>query len=272
MAIQMHIANSATIRGAGVFAGGPYYCAKGSITTALTNCMYVGTNIDRAGIKAQIKNYEQSGKIDASSNLSKQKAFIFSGVSDYTVVPKVGKEAEGLYKDLGVSVETKYDLAASHTMPTISYGTTCNISMPPYIGKWNYNGAFEALNYLFDRKLKQGSGKYNKNNLFSTPQNTSNTSMGSNAYVYVPEICKQSDAKCPLHVVFHGCKQTINDIQMQYVENTGYNEIAEDNGIVILYPQAVVTTSINPNGCWDWWGYLNEDYANKKRSTNEWGQ
>ena len=79
MAIQMHIANSATIRGAGVFAGGPYYCAKGSITTALTNCMYVGTNIDRAGIKAQIKNYEQSEKIDASSNLSKQKHSFFLG-------------------------------------------------------------------------------------------------------------------------------------------------------------------------------------------------
>ena len=94
MAIQMHIANSATIRGAGVFAGGPYYCAKGDLTTALTNCMYVGTNIDLTGIKNQIKSYEKSGKIDASSNLSGQKAFIFSGVSDYTVVPKVAKEAE----------------------------------------------------------------------------------------------------------------------------------------------------------------------------------
>ena len=36
MAVQMHVANSATIRGAGVFAGGPYYCAKGSMMTAIT--------------------------------------------------------------------------------------------------------------------------------------------------------------------------------------------------------------------------------------------
>ncbi len=20
----------------------------------------------------------------------------------------------------------------------------------------------------------------------------------------------------------------------------------------------------NPNGCWDWWGYTNDDYANRK--------
>ena len=148
-------------------------------------------------------------------------------------------------------------------MPTINYGVTCGISMPPYIGKCNYNGAFEALNVLFDGKLKKGSGKYNKANLYSVPQNGSTISMGPNAYVYAPTKCKESDAKCPVHIVFHGCKQSINDIQMQYVENTGYNEIAEDNNFVILYPQAIATSSSNPNGCWDWWGYLNADYANQ---------
>lgn len=40
-------------------------------------------------------------------------------------------------------------------------------------------------------------------------------------------------ANCRLHVVFHGCKQTINDIQEQYVENTGYNKWAESNNIIV---------------------------------------
>ena len=82
-------------------------------------------------------------------------------------------------------------------------------------------------------------------------------------YVYAPTAWKQKDANCPLHVVFHGCQQTINDIQMQYVENTGYNEVAEDNNLIILYPQAVSSMLSNPNGCWDWWGYTTADYANK---------
>lgn len=50
---------------------------------------------------------------------------------------------------------------------------------------------------------------------------------------------------------------------MQYVENTGYNEVAEANGLIILYPQAKSSTFLpsNPNGCWDWWGYTNGNYA-----------
>ena len=39
MAVQFHIAHSATVIGAGVLAGGPYYCAQGSVWTALYNCM-----------------------------------------------------------------------------------------------------------------------------------------------------------------------------------------------------------------------------------------
>jgi len=38
---------------------------------------------------------------------------------------------------------------------------------------------------------------------------------------------------------------------------SGYNELAEKNDIVILYPQAETSTlfPFNPKGCWDWWGY-----------------
>lgn len=26
--------------------------------------------------------------------------------------------------------------------------------------------------------------------------------------------------------------------------------------MIVLYPQAT-PSGVNPNGCWDWWGYLN---------------
>src|SRR5262245_66695362 len=42
MAVQFHVAHSATVRGAGVIAGGPYYCAQGSLWTASHNCMTPG--------------------------------------------------------------------------------------------------------------------------------------------------------------------------------------------------------------------------------------
>ena len=37
-AVQMHVAHSATIKGAAIYAGGVYYCANGNVITALTDC------------------------------------------------------------------------------------------------------------------------------------------------------------------------------------------------------------------------------------------
>jgi hypothetical protein len=42
MAVQFHVAHSATVRGAAAIAGGPYDCAQGSLWTALTSCMDPG--------------------------------------------------------------------------------------------------------------------------------------------------------------------------------------------------------------------------------------
>ena len=39
MAVQMHVAFSDRIAGAGVIAGGPYGCAQGSLLLALDDCM-----------------------------------------------------------------------------------------------------------------------------------------------------------------------------------------------------------------------------------------
>ena len=39
MAVQLHIAFSSIISGAAVYAGGPYWCAQGSLNTAMMECM-----------------------------------------------------------------------------------------------------------------------------------------------------------------------------------------------------------------------------------------
>jgi chitodextrinase len=49
---------------------------------------------------------------------------------------------------------------------------------------------------------------------------------------------------------------------MTYVRNTGYNKWADTNNIIMLYPQATASGP-NPNGCWDWWGYDDANYAVK---------
>ncbi len=53
-----------------------------------------------------------------------------------------------------------------------------------------------------------------------------------------------------------------------FYKDAGYNEWAERNNTVVLYPQTVAWGSKaeggkNPKGCWDWWGYSGEDYFRK---------
>jgi hypothetical protein len=38
--------------------------------------------------------------------------------------------------------------------------------------------------------------------------------------------------------------------------------VADANRLVILFPQVKAST-INPDGCWDWWGYTGLDYLSK---------
>jgi len=81
--------------------------------------------------------------------------------------------------------------------------------------------------------------------------------MNQKGFVYIPDLCKNKRKTCDLHVAFHGCKQTLDHIQTLFVEKTGYLEVAEAFGIVVLFPQAQISDQdpFNPNGCWDFWGY-----------------
>lgn len=101
-----------------------------------------------------------------------------------------------------------------------------------------------------------------------------NASMAYDGYVFIPETCKKGRL-CKLHVVFHGCLQGGNATDRRsgqwdsnlFAKFAGYNEWAQANDIIVLYPQVRVwkgtlaSPPINPQGCWDWWG---EYYTDKK--------
>ena len=98
--------------------------------------------------------------------------------------------------------------------------------------------------------------------------------MDTTGWIYVPETCRNREP-CRLHVAFHGCKQYQSYTYFQFgsglvrfgttfVRNTGYNKWADNNGIIVLYPQATATPAENNfEGCWDWWGYDDLNYATK---------
>mmetsp|Transcript_22643 Transcript_22643/g.20123 ORF Transcript_22643/g.20123 Transcript_22643/m.20123 type:complete len:162 (+) Transcript_22643:607-1092(+) len=100
---------------------------------------------------------------------------------------------------------------------------------------------------------------YKEKNLKSFDQKKYNpgvtSSLANSGMIYIPDKC--NDNECSLHVVFHGCSQTVSDIGLNYIYGTGYLGLAESNNIILLFPQIEVSKiyPYNPYGCWDWWGY-----------------
>lgn len=85
--------------------------------------------------------------------------------------------------------------------------------------------------------------------------------MDKKGYIYVPNACQTQE--CKLHIALHGCLQGAYAIGQVFVNNAGYNQVADLNNFIVLYPQALSSGYVgaNPNGCWDWWGYTDANYG-----------
>ncbi|MDV7337992.1 PHB depolymerase family esterase [Terasakiella sp. A23] len=112
----------------------------------------------------------------------------------------------------------------------------------------------------------------------STDKDLNDHGIGTTGYAYVPEACKSGTKDCKLHVALHGCQQfpewkfkgkigssyagqeiTFGDTFYKNV----YNDLAESNDIVMLYPQAhnigTQEADINPYGCWAFWAMADDE-------------
>ena len=264
MAVQMHVAFSATFRkGAGIVAGGPFYCAEGSVTNATGRCMASPAGIPTSTLVTTTNNWATQGLIDPVSNLQSSRLYLFSGSLDSTVKPGVMDALKTYYNSFvpAANVVYKKDIAAEHAMVTDDYGSACSVKGAPYINDCNFDLAGAILAQLYGTLNARNNNTLPAGNFvqFNQSQFISNHGMATTGWAYIPQSCT-SGTQCRLHVVFHGCKQNENDVQQQYVKNTGYNRWADSNNIVVLYPQTSVAAT---NSCWDWWGYDSANYSKK---------
>jgi poly(3-hydroxybutyrate) depolymerase len=264
MAVQLHVAYSATFKkGAGVVAGGPFYCAEGSVTNATGRCMASPAGIPTSTLVSTTNNWASQGLIDPVSNLQSSKVYMFSGTLDDVVKPGVMDALKTYYHSFvpDANVVYKKDIASQHAMVTDDYGNACSFKGAPYINDCNFDLAGAILQQLYGTLNARNVNTLPAANYvqFNQSQFISNHGMATTGWAYIPAACT-SGAQCKLHVVLHGCKQNENDVQQQYVKNTGYNRWADTNNIVMLYPQTSVAAT---NSCWDWWGYDSANYAKK---------
>ncbi len=85
-------------------------------------------------------------------------------------------------------------------------------------------------------------------------------SAGEFGFAYVPASCAKH-AACRAVIALHGCGQDYYKIDKIFVTQSGINEWADTNDIVVIYPQIKATSLMNPHGCWDTYGYDGQNFA-----------
>lgn len=266
MAVQFHVAFSDDVMGAGVVAGGPYYCAQGLVSYALKRCMDTALgHPDGAALFREAQRLADQGLIDATANLADDRVYIFAGRRDPVVEPAVVAETADFYRAAGLTAQNiAYidDIGAGHAFITTDHGLACAATDPPFINDCDYDQAGAILQAIYGELRPPSadpSGRilaFDQSAFISQPRRHS---MGDTGYVYVPAACEQPGAACRLHIAFHGCKQSTAEIGDQFYRSAGYNPWADANRIIVLYPQAFPGPG-NPNSCWDWWGYGDAAY------------
>jgi poly(3-hydroxybutyrate) depolymerase len=280
MAVQFQIAYSHLVRGAGVIAGGPYDCARGSISRALKNCMAAPADAPPPTVaeqQARVGEAARAGEIDDPANLAAHRVWLFSGANDKTVVPPVVDALAGFYAmqlPPGALRHVKHPEAGHAMVSAIDpQANACPTSDTPYINRCTGTDAPGALLAHLLGPL-QAPAATPTGELIAFDQRPFlgdrpiDASMGNEGYVYIAPGCRAGG--CRVHVALHGCRQGASAIGRRFVEGAGYNVWADANRLVVLYPQATARFGIamgswrwvlNPKGCWDWWGYTGADYA-----------
>ncbi len=261
MAGQMHVAHSSRIRGAGLIAGGPYGCAQNSLQTALNTCTKEGEP-DVEPLLELANEYAAAGSIDDLANLDGSPAWLFRSPTDPLVGQALLDASAEQYRALGAKVSVVNDLEAAHGVPTLTSGAACDSFEPPYLNACEYDAAGAILGAIHDGLEQRGSAT---GELIAIPVPAHDEAgLLDQALLYVPADCAAGES-CGVHVFFHGCSQSAELLADDVVRGAGFNEWAETNRLLVLYPQVKSSklSPMNPLGCFDWWGYTNADYATK---------
>jgi hypothetical protein len=297
MAVQLHLAHSASFAGAGVIAGGPYRCAESYRAGAflaqdayVQGALYICMNplTERTAPDADHLAWlalqtAAEGRIDDVANLADDRVYVFSGTRDRVVSNKVVSRTRRFYQALGVDGERLlYDdgQPAGHAILTDNpEDSPLPANQPPYINRGGFWQSHALLRHIHPglkppaQRLTGELVRFDQTEFFGSE---ARASMSPYGYAYVPRAVAEG-APARVHVALHGCKQGYNYVDYvngrpdtrnqppygnRYFTTTGYNEIADSNDMIVLYPQAEGFDdggTQNPDGCWDWWGYTSLD-------------
>jgi hypothetical protein len=271
MAGQYQVAYSASVIGAGIVAGGPYYCAMGNVlNTEICMGQYPLLPPNANLFWMLTEGFAADRAIDPVSNLAGRRIYIFSGTNDTVVAQLAVNATATFFQAAGVPAQNLAyvnRMPAGHALITPRTGNDCPANATPYVshcaaagGDYDQPGAI--LQHIYGSLQAPAAPVPASLLTFDQAEfAAASTSMAADAFVYVPASCQGGG--CRLHVAFHGCKQSPQDIGDAFYWKSSYNAWAEANNIIVLYPQVIASAPLNMDGCWDWYGYSGYNYAVK---------
>jgi poly(3-hydroxybutyrate) depolymerase len=281
MAVQIEVAHSKDVVGAGIVAGGPYACAESQASRlvpfwpsavlenaqqALNQCMQTSSGTpDPEALAKRAEELAQDGQIDPITGLADDNVYLFSGNEDQTVTRPVVQAAESFYRKVGVPPAdlTLVEKEGGHAFITEQGGAACGLSAAPYVSDCDYDQAKAILAWIYGPLAEASDAPKGHFILFDQqPFSEPGDGFADEGVVYVPPSCTEQPG-CRVHIALHGCEQSREAVGDAFIKESGYAEIADTNRLIILFPQGKAITGINPHGCWDWWGYTGLDYLGK---------
>ncbi len=300
------VSGVAATAGGPYFCAGKDSWAGSAVGKAIARCMQGDpaspalpiTAGDLSNMKASARAWAGRGLIDGVDNLARQRVWLFHGYNDGVVKQPVNDALQAWYGDFvpatqlfnkdtlrAAHAQISTSCAASSTATTAANCNACAQTGGTFInacpsgdaGSPLYDAAGAALQLFYGPLTRTASAELRGRVLEfdqtpyvqrdGKPLSPVRAAMADSGYLYVPAACAAGEP-CRLHIAFHGCQQHAGKIGQTFVTGAGFNEWADANHIVVLYPQATNTLPIpllpsrplNPQGCWDWWGYNDFGY------------
>jgi hypothetical protein len=282
MASNHFAAFSGTVEGLGHLQAAPFGCGDQASDPQHKICTTSPAKLSVDKLVAYAAAAHAAGKIDDPANWADKPIYLYAGAADSVVNADVVRKAAALYSaDFSGAAVTATEEArkggvtlhvqdgAQHAFSTdvAGYGNACGGLASPFINFCDYDGAGAVLNTIYSglkprvdpidsHVVSIDQAQY----LTAIGWTAKDASMADTAYAYVPSGCAKDARECRIHVVYHGCLSYFGAVQDAIYVHTGYNNWAEANDILILYPQTVAKPFVNGQGCWDWYGFLNDDF------------
>ncbi|MGW7824766.1 extracellular catalytic domain type 2 short-chain-length polyhydroxyalkanoate depolymerase [Streptomyces puniciscabiei] len=268
MATQLQVAYSGTFDGAGIVAAGPYDCGQGKVVDLVTCDLGLGVG----QLEKQAADWSAEGRIDPVSNLAGKPVYTYHGYLDPVVNPLVSRAGVDFYEHFGAHVTYHNWDPAGHSWPTPDGVVPCALTLPPFLNNCHDDPQREMLTTWLgtvnprNTGTPQGSLTHFDQNSYVPGGSARAVSMDDTGQLYVPPNCAQG-APCKLVVALHGCLSAQQLLGTAFAERGNLDTYADTNDLVVLYPQAVSSVwPLNPQGCWDWFGYTGSDFAVRSAS------